>query len=939
MLNIPDCRSALASLLQVDIARLSVEQGTPAANRRQGRSTRRDTVNVDGVPTYSVKWYPSDHDRKLDEIAGLQTVMREQVSIRTPIVVGELHVGSFRGLVEEWVGNLQTLADALSIGRIQPEDGQVLVESLFKTLCSREFPDGGVRERDRARCIDALKWAGQETEEYQTLRAWVENELPPTPAKTVLIHEDLIPQNIFIDTEGQPLLVDFDLCHYTTIPWFAVWRNAHLTGSPRRFWPTEWASSRPDLLFRMCSLLETQLQSEVLDPVQFVVDRDKGWLHHNHQLSRQLEEARQQQRSLDQTFAETIASRIATTNEATFSNIRARIEEVLTSFREALAGSHRSEIEALRRHHESAVQHQAEVHRHELEAQRDKHAGLQHEARAQEHALNEQINELRQACQQANSEKAVMAAQLSEAAKQAARVYELHQQLLHARDSKIDQLAANAREHLAETLRLQGQLDQERKALAAQQANHHAAYERQTARARRTASQLRAVLPLVSVIIVTKDGRRFLPGVLDALQLQTYPNLEVVLVDNGSSDDSCQFVSEQYPEVRIIRAKRNLGFAGGNNLGAQHATGDYLAFLNNDTIPHEDWLAELVQTAHSSRDIGAVGSKILFLTRFIQLEISAPPFQPSAAGVGADERLLGIALDLSSRVSNCDYDKLIFTRGFHGEENWDGRKVRWSAPEAMVLLPVPETPTATLDLKIRGFGPDDHRQVSFRLPSGQVFKHPAPGEFASISIPLDSAALDSSTYVINNAASRLDEHGNAGDRGIFEPDQGQYDTIEDVTSLCGCSMLIRRAVFSQIGGFDERYFMYYEDTDLCWRLRRAGFRLVYQPKSVVRHVHAGSSVEWSPFFRFHVVRNHRFIKAKNLAWRHLWPEIKDRNQRLHTLKKQFGTRLDITMDHLGHLAADEIEYLALISSRATYDRILLARLRPSWASFQKSEEQ
>lgn len=123
--------------------------------------------------------------------------------------------------------------------------------------------------------------------------------------------------------------------------------------------------------------------------------------------------------------------------------------------------------------------------------------------------------------------------------------------------------------------------------------------------------------------------------------------------------------------------------------------------------------------------------------------------------------------------------------------------------------------------------------------------------------------------VINNAASFLRDDGEAGDRGIYEPDRGQYDRAEDVTALCGCSMLLRRSVLDAVGFFDRDLFMYYEDTELSWRIRKAGYRLRFVPESVVRHFHASTSVEWSPLFNFLVARNRILMLIKHAALKHI----------------------------------------------------------------------
>ncbi len=97
---------------------------------------------------------------------------------------------------------------------------------------------------------------------------------------------------------------------------------------------------------------------------------------------------------------------------------------------------------------------------------------------------------------------------------------------------------------------------------------------------------------------------------------------------------------------------------------------------------------------------------------------------------------------------------------------------------------------------------------------------------------------------------------------VQEPDLGQYDREEEVFAFCGAACLLRREMLDELGGFDERYFMYYEDLDLSWRARLRGWRILYVPSAVVRHVHAGSSGEWSDFFIYQVERSRLLMLTK-----------------------------------------------------------------------------
>lgn len=114
-----------------------------------------------------------------------------------------------------------------------------------------------------------------------------------------------------------------------------------------------------------------------------------------------------------------------------------------------------------------------------------------------------------------------------------------------------------------------------------------------------------------SVIVLSWNGIEYLGDCLDAVLAQDYPDLEVVVVDNGSTDGSANLVGEQYPEVALIRNERNLGFAAGSNVGLRAATGDVLALLNQDTIVEPDWIRALVSTIQDPT-IGIVGSKSFY---------------------------------------------------------------------------------------------------------------------------------------------------------------------------------------------------------------------------------------------------------------------------------------------------------------------------------------
>lgn len=118
-------------------------------------------------------------------------------------------------------------------------------------------------------------------------------------------------------------------------------------------------------------------------------------------------------------------------------------------------------------------------------------------------------------------------------------------------------------------------------------------------------------IPLVTVIIVTLNNLNLLRNCLRCLYIQDYSKVEIIVVDNGSDDDIESMLSEEFPEVRMIKLDKNYGFAGGNNQGIEKAQGKYVALINNDAVASPTWLSSLVETAESDPNIGAVASIII----------------------------------------------------------------------------------------------------------------------------------------------------------------------------------------------------------------------------------------------------------------------------------------------------------------------------------------
>ncbi len=121
--------------------------------------------------------------------------------------------------------------------------------------------------------------------------------------------------------------------------------------------------------------------------------------------------------------------------------------------------------------------------------------------------------------------------------------------------------------------------------------------------------------PLVSLITASYNGRAFLHGLLESLQACRYPRLEIIVVDNASTDDSVAFVRSQYPQVQVIENPRNFRFARANNIGMARARGEIIGLINNDVVVDPEFLEPIVEAFQTDARLGAAQPKILDLQR------------------------------------------------------------------------------------------------------------------------------------------------------------------------------------------------------------------------------------------------------------------------------------------------------------------------------------
>jgi GT2 family glycosyltransferase len=367
--------------------------------------------------------------------------------------------------------------------------------------------------------------------------------------------------------------------------------------------------------------------------------------------------------------------------------------------------------------------------------------------------------------------------------------------------------------------------------------------------------------PLVTVVVLNWNGAHLLPDCLDGLAAQDLPEGQaaVWVVDNASTDGSLELLRDRFGWVRVLANPANDGFAGGNNVALREVATPFVALLNNDARPEPDWLRRLLEPfgEPGAERLGAVSGKIVFLPRFLAVELATPGFVPGTL----DTRELGVRI-YRVTVDGVDVtERVLWDRVAYGPEGEGPGRFRWTRPAGMLLVPVDradgEGGPLRLGLRVAA-ETTKPLELTWSGGSGGGKAEPEPVDL-EVEVPASATLVD----VLNNAGSMVFRDGYGADRAYQELDRGQYERPEEVFAFCGGSVCFRTEVLGQAGVFDDDFFLYYEDTDLSWRLRALGWRIRYQPAAVARHIHSASSVEWSPLFVFHTDRNRLLMLTKN----------------------------------------------------------------------------
>lgn len=251
--------------------------------------------------------------------------------------------------------------------------------------------------------------------------------------------------------------------------------------------------------------------------------------------------------------------------------------------------------------------------------------------------------------------------------------------------------------------------------------------------------------PLVTLVTINYNTTGVTCELLRSIRrCNTYPALEVIVVDNASQTDPTADIKKVYPEANVILNEKNLGFSGGNNRGIQLAKGEFIFLVNNDTEFTEGLIEGLLRIFTLYPDAGAVSPK------------------------------------------------------FHS------------------------------------------------------FYHKGVIEYAG--------------YEPINVFT-----GRNGMVGFGEEDQGQYDQVRETNYAHGGAMMVPRKVIEQVGLMPEEFFLYYEELDWCEQIKRKGYKIYYQPASLIYHKESMSTGKQSPLKTFYHNRNRILFMKRNVSgWQFLF---------------------------------------------------------------------
>jgi GT2 family glycosyltransferase len=381
--------------------------------------------------------------------------------------------------------------------------------------------------------------------------------------------------------------------------------------------------------------------------------------------------------------------------------------------------------------------------------------------------------------------------------------------------------------------------------------------------------------PSISIITVNYNGLRFLKNLFNSISNLNYPedNIQIIMVDNGSTDGSVEFVRSNFPEVEVLVLNKNSGYAGGNNEGFKHTRGQYVALINNDCTVDQNWLKAMVNTmdsSYSESKIGAAGSKVVFFYKYLVLDFFMGIKEKVSSGSNNDiysARLSEFNIECSDVNEKDLLEKsLKFLEGFYLQSS-DGKNSKFTyklKTKAILAVPIPAGGNnVTLSFDASSLSGVNRLIITI---SGKGICNVCLDETPkNIVLDLTKDLFYLKKDIINSCGTEINKAFYSRDRGFNKIDEGQFDNVEEIFSPSGSSLLINKQLLDEVGFFNKNFFTYYEDIDLFWRARLKGWKVFFTPGSIARHYHCGTGKEWSYSFTYHVIRN-RLLMIYRCGW-------------------------------------------------------------------------
>jgi GT2 family glycosyltransferase len=210
-------------------------------------------------------------------------------------------------------------------------------------------------------------------------------------------------------------------------------------------------------------------------------------------------------------------------------------------------------------------------------------------------------------------------------------------------------------------------------------------------------------LPLISTVILNWNGKEYLHPCLQSVKGQTYPNIEIILVDNASTDGSIEYIKDLLSDLRLIINYRNIGYGGGNNRGIEEAKGRYIFVLNSDTEIEKRCVELLWECIETDQRIGVTTPKILLYDRRDIIDAAGLTIYPDGLSIGRgrlepqekynqrEEVFFGSGCASLFRKEMLEeiglFDEDFFAYAEDTDLGWRARLARWKSyyvPEAVV---------------------------------------------------------------------------------------------------------------------------------------------------------------------------------------------------------------------------------------------------------------